>query len=106
MESIRSFPMPRSRSTHIWDRQFATRQLISYKAEDTRIQPKPTKTQVAAFLAVRSGGLDPPGLNFKQLESFLNRADLEDLRDRTRPARLSHLALVDDRREPSGLYEG
>jgi len=86
-----------------WNRHFSTRQPLSYKAEDIRIQLSSPDTAASVFLKVRAGVLDPPCLNFKQLERFLGEASLTDLNSQPPSFRLSRLALLDDRRDPIGL---
>jgi len=90
----------------IWDREFCVRQTISYSAEDSRLQPEAGETFTESFLGFWSSSFDPPSLNFKALASFLKLGNLEDLKDRTRPATLTRLVLIDDRRDPCGLDEG
>jgi hypothetical protein len=101
-DQLRS-PIPSTR--FVWDPHLSVRQPIAYKAEDNKLLVEPAQTVVSAFLQHRSSHLDPPDLTFKRLGEFLGEADIRDLEDRTRPANLSHLALVDDRRDPCGLEE-
>lgn len=105
MEFPNRLRSPLSNIQFLWDPQFSVRQTISYVAEDNRLQPDPAETTTDSILKFKPDNLDPPCLNFKTLACFLNSANLQDLRDRTRPARLTRLALVDDRRDPCGLEE-
>jgi hypothetical protein len=96
-------PVPSSR--FVWDPHLSVRQPIAYKAEDNKLVVDPTQTVVTAFLEHQSSHLDPPHFTFKKLRDFLGEGNIEDLEDGTRPATISYLALVDDRRDPCGLDE-
>lgn len=86
-----------------WARKFSTRQPLSYKAEDNRITYSSPDAAAASFLKIWIGVLDPPCLNFKQLESFLTGASLASLISQSPSFRVSRLALLDDRRDTVGL---
>ncbi|KEF59571.1 uncharacterized protein A1O9_04416 [Exophiala aquamarina CBS 119918] len=105
MKLTNSLCRPFSSARLVWDPHFSERQTISYAAEDIRLEPDPSETITASFLNVWSGHLNPPDLSFRALGEFLDKGDIRDLRDTTRPARLTRLALVDDRRDPCGLDE-
>lgn len=105
MELAHSQRRPFSSARLVWDSHFSVRQTISYAAEDIRPEPDPSETITASFLNVWLGHLNPSDLSFRALGEFLDQGNIRDLRDRTRPAQLTRLALVDDRRDPCGLDE-
>lgn len=87
----------------VWDRKFAQRQRLTYRAEDTRLAPEAHQTVIEAFFKELGSRLDPPQYKYVALRRFLEQADPDDLVGPTAPSRCSMpLVLLDDRRDDTG----
>lgn len=97
----------RPRHDYTWGDRFSVRQLLFYDAEDTRITNMPTRDPpedlVTSFLGFCASHLDPLCFNFEALENFLRLAEPNNLIEATSATSLIRLALVDDRRDPTGI---
>ena len=89
----------------VWNRKFAQRQRLAYRAEDNKLTPEPHQTIVEAFLRELGSRLDPPQYNYATLRKFLEQADPNDLIQQTPSSRYSApLVLFDDRRDDTGWH--
>ena len=87
----------------VWDRKFAQRQRLIYRAEDKKLTPEPHQTIVEAFFRELGSRLDPPQYNYATLRKFLEQADPNDLIQQTPSPRYNApLVLLDDRRDDTG----
>ena len=86
----------------VWDRKFAQRQRLTYRAEDNKIAPEAHQT-IEAFFKELGSRLDPPQYKYVALWRFLEQADPDDLLAPNTPSRYSTpLVLLDDRRDDTG----
>lgn len=87
----------------VWNRNFAQRQRLTYRAEDNKLTPEPHQTVVEAFLRELRSRLDPPQYNYAILRKFLEQADFNDLIQQTPSSRYTApLVLLDDRCDDTG----
>ena len=87
----------------VWDRKFAQRQRLTYRAEDNKITPEAHQTIIEAFFKQRGSRLDPPQYRYVALRRFLEQANFDDLVAQPMPSRHSTpLVLLDDRRDDTG----
>ena len=87
----------------VWDRKFAQRQRLTYRAEDNKITPEAHQTIVEAFFKQLGSRLDPPQYKYVALRRFLEQANPDDLVAQSLPSRHSMpLVLLDDRRDDTG----
>ena len=92
----------RGRRISTWSDQFCTGQHSHAGAGNINPLPvSPGETEVDAFIRAGEDILAPPCLNYKSLESFLQRARLAELTDLKPCPRLSKLCLIDDRSSSS-----
>ncbi|KIX04584.1 uncharacterized protein Z518_05454 [Rhinocladiella mackenziei CBS 650.93] len=98
---------PRPWNSFTWNRRFGTRRPRLYAGEDKRISFATLQTAdiVKTFLGAWPNPLDPPCLNFKQIEQFMTASHFPDPNVKSQPTGSPRLALLDDRRDPIGLNE-
>ena len=89
----------------VWDRKFAQRQRLTYRAEDNKLTPEPHQTVIDAFLQELSSRLDPPQYRYIALRQFLEQANPNDLTAQAPQSRYNAASvLLDDRRDDTGWH--
>ena len=87
----------------VWDRKFAQRQRLTYRAEDNKLAPEAHQTIIDAFFKELASWLDPPQYKYIALRNFLEQANPNDLIASAPPSRyISPVVLLDDRRDDTG----
>lgn len=87
----------------VWDRKFAQRQRLTYRAEDNRLKPEPHQTIIEVFFTELGSRLDPPPYKYTALRDFLEQANLNDLTSQSPSSRYgTPSVLLDDRRDDTG----
>ena len=90
----------------IWSRKFTIRQKQKYPSEDVNLLQGPNQSAVHVFMNEQRSSLDPPQYNCPTLQAFLDTAREECLVRPGPPSRAQDvLALVDDRRDPTGWLD-
>lgn len=100
--SVAASQMFRNR-VFVWDRKFAQRQRLTYRAEDNKLTPELHQTIIEAFLQELGSRLDPPQYKYTALRDFLEQASLNDLENHSPSSKYSTTSiLLDDRRDDTG----
>ena len=91
----------------VWDRAFADRQWRSYRLELDLINPQLHESIVDVFISGQKSRLDPPQYTCTALKSFLDSASASELSQiPPRSCNAAKIALIDDRRDPTGWQGG
>ena len=105
LETSLTTSRPSRNRVFIWNRKFAQRQRLTYRAEDNKLTHEPHQTIVEAFFRELGSRLDPPQYNYATLRKFLEQADPKDLIQQPLSSRYNApLVLLDDRRDDTGWY--